>query len=69
MINGLILNEETFKYNLNLITSDNKYNLMADILSDNNTYSIKVAKFSGVDKINLIKRNEYGYKCLILAIQ
>lgn len=69
MINGLTLNEETFKYNLNLVTSDNKYNLMADILSDNNTYSIKVAKFSGVDKINLIKRNEYGYKCLILAIQ
>lgn len=69
MINGLTLNDETFKYNLNLVTSDNKYNLMADILSDNNTYSIKVAKFSGVDKINLVKRNEYGYKCLILAIQ
>lgn len=69
MINGLTVNEETFKYNLNLVTSDNKYNLMADILSDNNTYSIKVVKFSGVDKINLVKRNEYGYKCLILAIQ
>lgn len=69
MINGLTLNEDTFKHNLNLVTNDNKYNLMADILSDNNTYSIKVAKFSGVDKIDLIKRNEYGYKCLILAIQ
>lgn len=69
MINGLTVNEETFKYNLNLVTSDNKYNLMADILSDNNTYSIKVVKFSGVDKINLVKRNEYGYKCLVLAIQ
>ena len=69
MINGLTLNEDNFKHNLNLVTSDNKYNLMADILSDNNTYSIKVAKFSGVDKIDLIKRNEYGYKCLILAIQ
>ncbi len=69
MINGLILNEEIFKYNLNLITSDNKYNLMADILSDDNTYSINVTKFGGVDKINLVKRNEYGYKCLILVIK
>ena len=58
MINGLTLNEDNFKHNLNLVTSDNKYNLMADILSDNNTYSIKDAKFSGVDKIDLIKRNE-----------
>lgn len=55
MINGLTFNEKTFKYNLNLVISNNKYNLMADILSDNNTYSIKVAKLSGVDKINLIK--------------
>lgn len=69
LINGLTLNEETYKHNLNLLTSNNKYNLMADILSDNNSYSIKVAKFNGVNKIELIKRNEYGYKCLLLALQ
>lgn len=52
LINGLTLNEETYKHNLNLLTSNNKYNLMAYILSDNNSYSIKVAKFNGVNKLN-----------------
>lgn len=69
LINGLTLNDETYKHNLNLVTNENKYNIMAELLSDNNAFSIKVAKFNGVDKINLVKRNEYGYKCLIVALQ
>ncbi len=64
---GLTINDAYFEHNLRLRTSDNKYNLMADILSDNNVYSIKVARFNGVDKTELIQRNEYGYKCMILA--
>lgn len=64
---GLTINDASFEHNLRLRTSDNKYNLMADILSDNNVYSIKVARFNGVDKTELIQRNEYGYKCMILA--
>lgn len=42
---------------------------MANILSDSNSFSIKVARFQGKDKTKLIKRNEYGYKCLLLAIK
>ena len=41
---GLTINDAFFEHNLRLRTSDNKYNLMADILSDNNVYSIKVAR-------------------------
>lgn len=66
---GLTLHDETFKDNLNLLTQSGKYNLMANILADNNSFSIKVAKFKGTDKTELIKRNEYGYKCLLVAIK
>lgn len=66
---GLTINEETYKHNLNLLTQDGKYNLMANLLADNNSFSIKVAKFRGTDKTELITRNEYGYKCLLVAIK
>lgn len=67
--NDLTLRENTFKQNLNLLTRDGTYNLMASILADVNSYSIKVAVFSGTDKTNLIKRNEYGYKCMLVAVK
>lgn len=67
--NNLTLREHTFKQNLNLLTRKGTYNLMADILADVNSYSIKVAVFSGTDKTNLIKRNEYGYKCMLVAVK
>ena len=66
---GLTLNEETYKHNLNLLTQDGKYNLMANMLADHNSFSIKVAKFKGTNKTELIARNEYGYKCLLVAIK
>lgn len=67
--NNLTLRENTFKQNLNLLTRDGTYNLMAGILADVNSYSIKVAVFRGTDKTNLIKRNEYGYKCMLVAVK
>lgn len=66
---NLTLRDDTFLHNLHLLTKDGKYNLMANILSDSNSFSIKVARFQGKDKTKLIKRNEYGYKCLLLAIK
>ena len=65
--NHLSLRESTFRQNLNLLTREGTYNLMANILSDVNSYSIKVAVFRGTDKTDLIRRNEYGYKCLLVA--
>ena len=67
--NGLTLRENTFKQNLNLLTRDGAYNLMAAILADVNSYSIKVAVFRGTDKTELVKRNEYGYKCMLVAVK
>ncbi len=67
--NNLTLRESTFKQNLNLLTRDGTYNLMAGILADVNSYSIKVAVFRGTDKTDLVKRNEYGYKCMLVAVK
>ncbi len=67
--NDLTLRESTFKQNLNLLTRDGTYNLMAGILADVNSYSIKVAVFRGTDKTDLVKRNEYGYKCMLVAVK
>lgn len=65
--NNLTLRENTFQQNLNLLTRDGTYNLMAGLLADVNSYSIKVAVFRGTDKTDLVKRNEYGYKCMLVA--
>lgn len=67
--NNLTLRENMFEQNLNLLTRDGTYNLMAAILADINSYSIKVAVFRGTDKTKLIKRNEYGYKCVLVAVK
>ncbi|MFQ6971854.1 MAG: RNA-binding domain-containing protein [Enterocloster aldenensis] len=67
--NNLTFRENTFAQNLNLLTRNGTYNLMANILADANSYSIKVAVFRGTDKTDLIKRNEYGYKCMLVAVK
>lgn len=67
--NNIRYKEENFLENFNLITSDGKYNILADLLSDDNMTSIKIAVFKGNDKSKFIKRNEYGNTCLIYAIK
>ena len=65
---GYHLNDETLVDNLHLKTDDGKYNFLAELLSDTNRVSIKVARFQGVDKSTLIEKSEYGYQCLLVAI-
>ena len=67
-IKGLAINDIEFEKNLGLYLPDGKYNYMAEILADKNDVSIKVVTFSGTDKSNIIRRNEYGYKCLLTAM-
>lgn len=66
---GLSINLDSFEKNLNLYNADGKYNLMAHLLSDQNDVSIKVVLFGGKDKNIIKQRNEYGFKCLILAME
>lgn len=66
--NGMKLNDN-FAKNLNLLTNEGKYNYNAYLLADENTVSIKVVKYLGTDKMDLVKNQEYGYRCIITATQ
>ena len=63
---GLKLNDK-FASNLELLTEDGYYNYVAYLMADNNGVSIKVAKYAGTNKVDLIENNEYGYCSLIKA--
>lgn len=65
---NLTINDESFESNLGLKLDNGKYNVMAGLLADRNDVSIKVVTFRGKDKNEIIKRNEYGYKCLLIAM-
>ena len=65
---NLTINDDSFEANLGLRLEDGKYNLMAGLLADQNDISIKVVTFRGNDKNEIIRRNEYGYKCLLIAM-
>jgi len=68
LIKGHKINDEQFENNLKLYTNDGRFNYMAELLSDNNDISIKVVTFAGKDKTVMLKRTEYGMKCLISAV-
>ena len=63
---GLKLNDR-FTSNLELLTEDGYYNYVAYLMADSNGTSIKVAKYAGKNKVDLIENNEYGYCSLIKA--
>ena len=63
---GLNINNSFLK-NLDFFTEKGKFNYVAYLLSDNNTLSIKVAKYSGINKVDLIENEEFGFCSLIKA--
>lgn len=69
-VKGIKLNTDTFKENLSLVTADGKYNIMAQLLSDNSHIPIRVAIFSGKTKgANLYSVREFGYKCILYSLE
>ena len=66
---GLLLKPETFKQNLGLLTEDGKYNILAQLLSDNSHIPIRVAIFSGTSKADkMYSVREFGYQCLLYSL-
>ena len=65
---GLKLNDN-FLQNLDLLTSEGKYNYNAFLLADENNVSIKLVKYLGTNKMDLVENQEYGYRCIITATQ
>lgn len=66
--NDIKINNDKFEENLGLLNNNKKYNLMAELLADKNDLSIKVVTFAGTDKTVMLKRTEYGGKCLLLSV-
>jgi len=62
------LNQQ-FASNLELLTEEGQYNYVAYLLADTNGTSMKVAKYAGFDRVDLIENNEYGYCSLIKAVK
>lgn len=60
------LNDQ-FPTNLELLTPEGEFNYVAYLLADENAVSVKVAKYSGSNRVDLIENNEYGYTSLIKA--
>ena len=56
---------DRFAANLELLTEDGAYNYAAYLLSDRNGNSVQVAKYRGLDRVDLMDSNEYGYCSLI----
>lgn len=65
---GFRLNDN-FAKSLDLLTEDGLYNYVAYLLADENGNSIKLAKYSGTDRVDLISNNEYGYCSLLKATE
>lgn len=66
---GIKLNLEQYKKNLGLYTADGKYNIMAQLLSDDSHIPVRVAIFSGKSKSdNMYSVREFGHQCLLYTI-
>ena len=58
---------DQFASNLELLTDEGEFNYAAYLLADRNGTSIKVAKYGGIDRVDLIESEEYGNCCLAKA--
>lgn len=47
------------------MTEDGAYNYAAYLLADDNGNSTQIAKYAGIDRVDLIESKEYGYCCLV----
>ncbi len=66
---GVSLNKRTFKKNLNLLTNDGKYNVLAQLLSDDSKMTIRFALFTGKDKTStMYSVKEFGNTCLLYSL-
>ena len=66
---GIELRKDTFEKTLKLKTKDNKYNVMAYILSDQNDIPVRVSIFSGTNKAApLFSVKEFGNTCIMYSM-
>ncbi len=66
---GISLKPESFELSLKLRNKDGQYNVMAYILSDQNSIPVRVSIFSGIDKTApLYSVKEFGNTCIMYSM-
>lgn len=63
------ISDDTFLENYHLLTNEGHFNYLAEILADKNDIVINVATFASSDKTKYFRREEFGGKCLLLAME
>ena len=67
---GIELRKETFEKNLHLLTKNGKYNILAQLLSDNSQLPLRVSIFEGETKgSNLHSVKEFGFDCILYSLK
>lgn len=66
---GFHINEAAFDSNFSLRCEDGRYNLMAEILADNNMIPLIFVKFRRENKASIAQRNDYGNQSVLLGYQ
>ena len=66
---GVPINRKTFKNNLGLLTDNGKYNVLAQLLSDDSHITLRFALFAGNDKTStMYSVKEFGYTCILYSL-
>jgi len=66
---GVHINENSFEASFNLRRNDGTYNLLAEILADQNMVPLIFVKFAGINKASISHRSDYGGQSLLLGYQ
>lgn len=66
---GILLNQKTFIKNLGFKTEEGKFNILAQLLSDDSHFPLRVSIFDGETKgSNLFSIREFGNNCLLYSL-
>lgn len=67
---GMELRKDKFKKNLQLLTEDGKYNILAQLLSDNSHLPLRLSIFEGETKgSTLYTIKEFGFDCILYSLK
>ena len=63
------MHQRTFKKNLGFLLDNGKYNMLAQLMSDNSGIPIRFAIFKGKDKTStMYSVREFGNTCLLMSL-
>lgn len=63
------IHEENYAQNWGFLTSKGEWNLLSYLFSDNNDVVLKVNRFAGTGRDEFLSHDEFGHKCLFLAME